>query len=600
VSRPVENGGSVAGRTAGRYARGRGMAVVVGVAVAGALGACSGAPLSTGPKAGAACAPSGTVSLAVLQGTTLDCTSGTTVTLAGNGATYLIVPEFAVGDVPYTGVPYTIGRRASPGAPTALAAGRPPASALVSTATRPGVNVRQAEFDLRLRAADRQRLAALGAARTRGTLALQNPGVHTRATCPSQSTRTFQVVANSNGTTFKSSTATLAYCGTNVIVYIDNAAPPGGFTPQQLTQFGQYADQVLYPLDLGAFGSPTDIDHNGAVIMLLTPIVNALTPKADCATSGFVAGFFDGLDLDDTASANSNKGEIFYQVVPDTGGTVSCKHSLSEVEGATAPTFLHELQHMISNGQHVLVHGGQPEEGWLDEGMSIVATELGSRYYEAKFPPPTGRTNPVQMFPDSAEPFINEQLLDSYSYLTAPDTQSVTLHSDADNGLDWRGGDWLLLRYIGDQFDSTVYAKMEHSTSIGTANIAQATGQSFPTLFANFGLALYTDSIVGAARNAVPPQDRFVSRNLRAIYQALYNGCTRGGGCPGVGSPFPITLQSLSGGSSVAGSLVPGAEMFYQLATPSGQSTVTVVFAPASGATFSATLHTQISIFRLQ
>src|SRR5207245_5237781 len=156
-------------------------------------------------------------------------------------------------------------------------------------------------------------------------------------------------------------------------------------------------------------------------------------------------------------------GEIFYSIVPDPGSTVSCRHTVAQVEGAIPSTFLHEVQHMISFGQHALVHGGHSEEGWLDEGLSLVAEELGARYYEAKFPPPSGRTNPNQIFPDSAENFIVGQLVDSYDYLTKPDTLSLTLHSDDEGGLSWRGGDWLLLRYVGDQKGAGVYATLVQS-----------------------------------------------------------------------------------------------------------------------------------------
>ncbi|HXI21164.1 MAG TPA: hypothetical protein VNH46_08770, partial [Gemmatimonadales bacterium] len=42
------------------------------------------------------CAPDVTVSLAVAQADLVDCSNGgATVTLAGNGASYLIVPQFA-------------------------------------------------------------------------------------------------------------------------------------------------------------------------------------------------------------------------------------------------------------------------------------------------------------------------------------------------------------------------------------------------------------------------------------------------------------------------------------------------------------------------
>jgi len=424
------------------------------------------------------------------------------------------------------------------------------------------------------------------------------PTVHPlAASCGSvSSTRDFHVISNADGTAFTTVAATLKYQGANVCVYIDNTAPPNGFTSAQLTAFGQYADSFLYPLDVNTYGAPTDIDGNGHVIMLLSPLVNSLTTPSQCTTEGYIAGFFDSLDLDDPGDPDSNAGEIFYQIVPDPTGSLSCAHTVGAVDSVTPGTFLHELQHLINNGHHVVMNHGQPEEGWLDEGESIVATELGARYYQAKYPTPTGRTNPAQLFPDSAETFVTEQLVDSYNYLTDPDTASVTLHTDADCCLAWRAGDWLLLRYIGDQFDSTVYARLENGAVTGTANLAQATGLSFPQLFGNWGIALYADSLPGQPRSAVPPQYRFTTpHNLRQYYQALYNVAQ---GQDGVTTPFPIALSEISGG--VSGQMVPGTVAFYQLTTPSSAATVTFNFGPQTGGTFQSILHAQVNIFRLQ
>ena len=74
---------------------------------------------------------------------------------------------------------------------------------------------------------------------------------------------------------------------------------------------------------------------------------------------------------------------------------------------------------------------GDSEYGWLDEGLSIVAEELGSLHYEAKCPGTACRTNPSQLFPDSSQGFISNFLYDSYQYALIPDTATVTLHSDA-------------------------------------------------------------------------------------------------------------------------------------------------------------------------
>ena len=175
---------------------------------------------------------------------------------------------------------------------------------------------------------------------------------------------------------------------------------------------------------------------------------------------------------------------------------------------------MHELQHLISFSQHTVIHGGNPEYGWLDEGLSIVAEELGSVYYEQKCPGTACRTNPSQLFPDSSQGFIQGFLYDSYQYALLPDTASLTLHGDSDDGFAWRGGDWLLMRWLGDQMGAGFYRKLEQSSLTGVANIQAASGQSFPALFANFGLSLFTDSLPGFPRTTAPAADRFASRNI--------------------------------------------------------------------------------------
>jgi hypothetical protein len=571
-----------------------------------ALMACDGAPGSTGPQFSVtkACSPSDTVTLGPLQGTTFDCSNGGDgFNLAGGSGTYLIVPQFATGDVGYSFESYALGRYGAAITLAPVASAASPRGAFLSS---PRIsNYEQAAFDLRLLTLGRARVARMiqalsvpGAKRVPPPITAQGGG-------SPDSIRSFRVVADSSGTSFKTSVARLSYTGTYVYVYLDTTAPkaPNGFSASELQQFGQYADQLLYPLDLNTFGPPTDIDHNGHVIMLLTPIVNGLTPRSECESEGYVAGFFDALDLDDPSDPNSNDGEIFYQLVPDSSGQFSCAHSVSTIESVTPGTFLHELQHMINNGQHVLVHGGSAEEGWLDEGESIVATELGARYYSAKYPPPMERSNPQQLFPDSAEPFITEQLYDSYNWLTDPDTASVTLHTDADCCLAWRAGDWMLLRYVGDRFDSTVYARLDQSNITGTANLTHATGVPFAEMFANFGIALYTDSLDGVSRSAIPPDDRYVSYNFRQIYARLYSNClgTSPPGCgDGIDSPFPIAPTTLTASGALSGSMVPGTVTFYLLTVSAGSGPVSIVFHPSSGSSFPASLHAQVAVFRTQ
>jgi hypothetical protein len=409
------------------------------------------------------------------------------------------------------------------------------------------------------------------------------------------SARSFRVLANLTGTAFSTVTARLAFSGANILVYVDTLAPAGGFTADQLQAFGTLFDQTLYPIDTAAFGPPSDVDANGRVIMLMSPAVNALTKASDCKNNGFIEGFFDEEDVGGSPTdTNSNHGEIFYSIVPDSTGTVSCAHTATEVGKTVPATFLHELQHLISFSQHFVVHHGSPEFGWLDEGMSILAEELGSLHYEQKCPGSACRTNPAQIFPDSSQGFVQGFLFDSYEYGLEPDTASVTLHSDSDGGFAWRGGDWLLMHWLGDQMPAGFYRRLEQNTVTGVANIESASGQAFPALFANFGLSLITDSLPGLPRTTAPAANRFVTRNPRLLWARVFTAN------PGPTFPlaFPIQLQRITA-DSTAHTMVPGTGFYFRLDTQAGAATATIQFATPANAALPASLRPQLSVYRL-
>ena len=119
---------------------------------------------------------------------------------------------------------------------------------------------------------------------------------------------------------------------------------------------------VLVPSIVAAFGAESDIDSNGVVLILLTPKVNALVTRPDCQTS-YVTGFFFGADIDPSFRAQYNNGEVFYGMVPDSLGSVSCAYSPNLVRQLITVTFIHEFQHMISFNQHVLLRGGSLRGG---------------------------------------------------------------------------------------------------------------------------------------------------------------------------------------------------------------------------------------------
>ncbi|MDE3053579.1 MAG: hypothetical protein KGN74_14190 [Gemmatimonadota bacterium] len=576
---------------------------------AAAVSACSsgGSPSPTTPTTPPSgsftlnpCSVADTLRLTAAQVSRVDCSNGgTTVTLAGNGASYLVLAEFPTDQAGSTAISYQLA------AVTAAAKSVAPAASLAApidfgTGTLPPIrpNRRQMAFDAALRATGARMAAAGDFARTSArAAALRNVAAST--TPAVGSVRTFHVRStfSASNPTWKAVGAKLRYAGANVLLYIDTMAPapPDGFTDTQVQQFASYFDQTLYPIDTAAFGQPSDVDQNGHVIMLMSPVVNADTPKQQCQTQGYVLGFFDPVDFDGPSDPNSNQGEIFYSIVPDSLATVSCSHPAGDVMFAAPGTFLHELQHLIDFSQHVIVRGGNPQPGWLDEGLSIAAEELGSLYYERKCPPPSCRTSAGQIFPDSSQGFIQGFLYDSYQYALKPDTASLTTHSDADGGFSWRGGDWALVRWLGDQFGDTVFRRMEQTPATGVASIESATGQSFPSLFSDFGLALYTDSLPGLPRNTAPAADRFATRNLEQLWARLY---ATSGPSSDIPLATPLRLTAITSDTTPA-RLYPGTPAFYRLDTPQNAAGVTLLFAAPGARPLSSALHPQLAIFRL-
>ena len=531
------------------------------------------------------------LTLNVLGGATVGVGSGERqcLTLTAAGARYLVVPQLATPDDPARGLnekptPVSFSLSAGLGA-SGPVLGMAPAQPVAA----PRRSVQQQRLDARLRSRERGFSAT---ARQRAMPGGPRPNLSVAAPPPVVGQRTTFQVLNTldEKEAFTTVNATAKFVGDNVAVYMDDAAPPA-LPDEELVALARTFDDKLFPAVVSNFGAESDIDANGVIIVLLTPVVNQLVTVTECQTDGFVTGFFYGRDLVPSL-ANSNKAEIFYSMVPDpTGATGSCAHDLATFSLTVPSTFVHEFQHMISYNQHVLVRRGPDEEPWLNEGLSHMAEEVASLLYEND--PSQPRTNPEQIFPDSSQGFINGNFNNAYEYLVAPKVSSLTNFTGYGT-LPERGAAWLFLRWLGDQYGDGIFKRMVETQNTGLANVQAAAGAPFAQLHADFATAAYAANLPVEVRDGLPQRYRFISRDLQRIYARLHlvagQTYTR---------PYPIIPLQLPAGTSVGGTLLPGTQDWYELATNAGEALATVRFVGADGQSLRSQLVPQVTILRL-
>ncbi|HSM35622.1 MAG TPA: IPT/TIG domain-containing protein, partial [Longimicrobiales bacterium] len=156
---------------------------------------------------------------------------------------------------------------------------RPTAAARTSSAPGPHATA-QDRFELGLRALERSLTSAAPLART--TLP---PGAAASRVWQIGQRDDFQVF-NGNGFDFTTVTAEVVFTSARAVLFEDVNTPANGFTEADYAAFAAEFDDPIYDRDVDVFGQPSDIDGNGRIIILFTPVVNELTPPN---SDGFVA-----------------------------------------------------------------------------------------------------------------------------------------------------------------------------------------------------------------------------------------------------------------------------------------------------------------------
>ncbi|PYO62718.1 MAG: hypothetical protein DMD70_05245 [Gemmatimonadetes bacterium] len=547
--------------------------------------ACSSSPVTQPPLAPCTATSRGQVSLGLSGYTAVDPTqtAGCAVfpaNIFGSTIEYLVVPQSA-SSIPDDSQAFKLG-----GNP--LAAPLPPGAPLA------GPSAAQ-QFDLRLRLAEREFAAQI-------PRPLRAPPRAPALVTPvdSGNVRTFKVCNvlacdPRKPSTLSSVTATALKVGTHIAIYVDNAAPQPGLTQSDLDNLRAVFDTRLYETDTLAFGRESDIDSNGMVIVLMTGKVNALVTSAQCTnpTGGYVAGYFFGADLITTPPfATGNGAEIFYSIVPDPSGTLSCAHSVVAVSQIVPVTFVHEFQHMISFNQHFLVRGNFPEDLWLNEGLSHYAEENGGR----TFLPDTG-TFCRYVFGD---------LYNSAQYFTAPHNYFL-VDTAGIGGLANRGAYWLFVRYLVDQVGATLGSadsatrRLDGTALTGAANVSNATGgTAFPTVLAHWGLANYVSDL-SLPGFIAPPELRYVTWKFRTDYQTMKTACAAFLNTGNLPSQLPLVPPVLDATSAQgSGMLHAGSGSYYRLQHAAGAPGFTLLFSNSAGGALRTTLVPRLNVIRIQ
>ena len=513
------------------------------------------------------------VALTVGQAISVSMSNGACITSAGGGDEYMVMPWYGTSDTSST-IPLEVtGTGLDAPSPNAIRAPVAIRSSFTSTVRRGAASLsihRDLAFDLDVREMGRRQVMAL-ASRARKEIARRalSPSFSSGpvylsigdlvdfntniAACFSPVTRTGRVVASS----------------ARAIVVADTSNPAGGFTDADYARVAVEFDTLVAPVEDAAFGTPTDIDANGKVVIFFTSAVNALTAAG---SSSFVTGYFHPRDLlpqsylGEPYCPASNEREMFYMPVPDPSGAVNGNaYTVGFIDSLTLVTLAHENQHLVNFGRRMYVNNAvTDEEPWLNEGLSDIAEELV--FYHA------AGLSPRQNI--GAEHFGTQPFDGLFSMYMAPNVarlatflqqpQSYSPYSSPDQPGTY-GAIWAFLRYAADHqgtSDGSVWLQLTNSQVSGLNNLFAVFGATLPQMLNSWSLSLYTD-------DATPGVDSAYSEpswNFRSVFPVLPTGA----------QPYPLlgAVGALSDGVSQTVSLRGGGSAYFRFAISTGSNAV--------------------------
>jgi len=356
--------------------------------------------------------------------------------------------------------------------------------------------------------------------------------------------------------------------GTKALILADTLNPKPGFTTADYQRYAARFDTLVYPLDVAAFGTPSDIDQNGRVAIVFTRAVNELTPRS--ATT-YVGGLTFSRDLfpqlatsRTTACQTSNEGEFVYLMAPDPNGTINGNRRTNGfVDTNTTAVLAHELVHLINASRKLYVNTSAAvfEAKWLDEGLAHIAEEL-MFYRESGLSPRTNIDYAALVASNrSRSAYLTDMGGNAARYRDfIASTGSASPYRAGDPGVSTRGGAWSLLRYLADRTgttDGTVWSRLVDNTAVGTANLQAVFGRDVSAMIRDWMVSIAVDDAA-----ATGPELQQRSWNWRFIFA----------GSEGVSVFYPLSVTPMTNATSYTGTIPAGGSVYYRLSVAANDS----------------------------
>jgi hypothetical protein len=367
--------------------------------------------------------------------------------------------------------------------------------------------------------------------------------------------------------------------GTKALILADTLNPRNGFTTADYQRYAARFDTLVYPMDVAAFGEPTDIDKNGRIAIVFTRAVNELTPRNAFT---YVGGLTFSRDLFPqvattraSACLTSNEGEFFYLMAPDPTGLINGnRRSNGFVDTNTTAVIAHELVHLINASRKLYVHTTAPkfEEKWLDEGLAHAAEEL-LFYRESGVAP---RSNLSYQALLSTARIRNAYLTEMGGNTSRyRDFLSTTVSSSpyaVGDSVATRGAAWSFLRYLVDRASSTdgdKWSRLVNNTAVGMANLKSVFGNDIAAMVRDWSVSLAVDDIANTQAEL---------RQQSWNYHSIYGGVDA--------SPFlyPLRVTPMTPATSYNGTVVAGGSTHYKLAVPANGTAIISLSGPSGAA----------------